>query len=81
VVSQDALAVISVQTIQYSSDGRFFANGKITAARKTYATRKFDRVGKRTGKHVHPHQLRDTFAIELLLSGVPVSHLSHFGAI
>lgn len=29
-----------------------------------------------TSKHVHPHMLRDTFAIELLLAGVPLEHVS-----
>lgn len=35
------------------------------------------RASKRAGiGHVHPHQLRDTFAIELLLSGTPLDQVS-----
>jgi integrase/recombinase XerD len=57
---------------------RFFMPDKLTAQmiqNQANNIRKcFSSVGM--SKHVHPHMLRDTFAIELLLAGVPLEQVS-----
>lgn len=67
----DALPKIHPQYLFWSG------NGTLETARKRWGDR-FQRIVKAAGitHRAHPHMLRDTFAVELLLKGVPLDQVS-----